>query len=220
VNLLAHAWVALACGYEAPDEVLGAVLPDLASMARVRLDRSRLAPGVAVGVACHLATDEAFHADRHFVTGSAALRRELVDAGVRRGAARAVGHVGWELLLDGTLVGSPAEAAFRDALAGPGVDAVADALDGDGRRRWQAFLDRRGEGPARLRYDDPAWVADRMVAILAPRPALRLGEEGVPAVRAALSRHAGRVTAAAPAVLDATAAAVRARAGTAPPGAP
>ena len=234
MNLLAHAWVALACGRDGPGEVLGAVLPDLATMARVRLDRGRLAPGVAAGVACHLATDGAFHADPRFVAGSAALRRELLDAGVRRGAARAVGHVGWELLLDGTLLGTPAEAAFRRAL--DDADQVLDALDGDDRTRWRAFLARRdrdrapgpgrdagggaGGGPAPLRYDDPGWVADRMVAILAPRPALALDADAVPAVRTALARHAGRVVAAAPDVLAATAAAVRARAGTIPPGAP
>ena len=216
MNLLAHAWVAVATGHDEPEAVLGALLPDLATMARVRLDRAGLAaasPGdpLATGVRCHVATDAVFHRDARFLAGSSAIRRDLRDAGVQLGAARAVGHVGWELLLDGTLLRTPADAAFQDALAL--VDrATAVVAPGD-RARWGAFLDAWGRGrtrPHRLRYDDPAWVANRLVAILAPRPRLALPADRVPAVRATLERHVAGVAAAGASVLADTAAGVAA----------
>jgi hypothetical protein len=222
MNLLAHAWVARATGHDAPEAVLGALLPDLATMAQVRLDRGRLAAAppddpLAAGVRCHVATDAVFHHDARFVAGSSAIRRDLREAGVGLGAARAVGHVGWELLLDGTLLRTPTDEAFGEALAR--VDgATAVVADGD-RARWDAFLaswerDRppadRPRPPHRLRYDDPGWVAERLVAILAPRPRLALPADRVPVVRDTLARHLAGIVADAPGVLADTAAGVAA----------
>jgi hypothetical protein len=206
VNLLAHTWVAHACGLDAPEEVLGAVAPDLATMAGVRLDRDALGGPVADGVSCHLATDAAFHQDTTFLAGSSALRRDLLAVGVPRGAARAVGHVGWELLLDGLLVGEPAEAAFRQAFTV--AEAVTPAVRPEDRARWEAFLGHRRR-PHALRYDDPAWVADRLVAMLAGSTRLRLPVEDAPAVAAVLAIHAEAVTATGEEVLAVTADAVR-----------
>ena len=221
MNLLAHAWVARATGHDAPEAVLGALLPDLATMAQVRLDRARLAaapPGdpLAAGVRCHVATDAVFHRDARFVGGSSAIRRDLREAGVGLGAARAVGHVGWELLLDGTLLRTPTDEAFAAALAR--VDEATPVVADRDRARWDAFLaswerDRppdRPHPPHRLRYDDPGWVAERLVAILAPRPRLALPADRVPVVRDTLERHLAAVVAAAPGVLADTAAGVAA----------
>ena len=116
MNVLGHASVALAWGDDDPAFVLGAVLPDLASMVGVRVDRSMFGGAVGDGMRCHIDADAIFHDHPEFRAGSAALRRDLADQGLDRGPVRAVGHAGWELLLDGTLVGSSAEAAYWRAL--------------------------------------------------------------------------------------------------------
>src|SRR5690606_20337725 len=102
------------------------------------------------GVRCHLDADAAFHAHPRFRAGTRALRADLTARGIPRGPARAVAHAGWELLLDGTLVGGDAERAFRDAV-GRAADA-ADALDpadrGCGCRRSTSTPSRRSSPPA------------------------------------------------------------------------
>jgi hypothetical protein len=190
VNVLGHTEVALATGCDDPAFLLGAVLPDLAPMAGVRVDRARLAGRLADGLRCHLWADAAFHAHPAFRTGSGALRRELAARGIGSGAARAIGHAGWELLLDGALVATRAEAGFRHALAaaGDGCD-LAAALVPDDRLRWKTFL-AHGRRQARLRYDDPAWIAERLYATLAHRPRLRLRADHVATVAVVLADHA------------------------------
>lgn len=210
MNLLAHAHVALASDGDAgadpdPDYVLGAVLPDLASMARTRVvDRGQLGPTVDRGVSCHLRTDAVFHSLPAFVAGAAAIRTALRERGLARGAARAVGHVGWELLLDGTLVGTPAEAAFHQAL--DRADASAPALDHP--ERWARLLTYRPQ-LHQLRYDDPVWVAERLERIFHDRPLLRFEPDQLPLVAEVLTDQAPAVAASAGPVLTATAAALR-----------
>jgi hypothetical protein len=200
MNVLGHASVALAWGGDDPAFVLGAVLPDLASMVGVRVDRSRLVGLVGDGMRCHIDADAIFHDHPEFRAGSAALRRDLAEQGLDRGPVRAIGHAGWELLLDGTLVGSPAEAAYWRALD-VGERAL-DAIDGPGHDRWLGFLGYRGR-LGTLRYDDPPWVAERLHDLLARRPRLRFSREALPAVANVLGAHAGQVAAVAPRVLAA-----------------
>jgi hypothetical protein len=200
MNVLGHASVALAWGGDDPAFVLGAVLPDLASMVHVRIERTLLEGPVADGMRCHIDADAIFHDLPDFRAGSAALRRDLAGRGLDRGPVRAVGHAGWELLLDGTLVGSPAEAAYWRAL-----DVGELAISGIGepdRSRWLGFLGYRRRRP-RLRYDDPPWVAERLHELLARRPRLRFSREELPGVADALFAHAGEVAAVGPGVLAA-----------------
>jgi hypothetical protein len=201
VNVLGHSHVALSVGVDTPDYVLGAVLPDLASMARVRLDRSRLAGALADGVRCHVAADAAFHTAPEFVLGSSAIRDDLRARGVAPGPARAIGHVGWELLLDGTLLGSPARAAYALALDVAG--GVRTAVREPDQQRWARLMTHRGRLPD-LPYDDPRWVAERLVSILEPRPRLSVPVDQVPIVAEVLARRAEGIVAEAPAVLSAT----------------
>lgn len=202
MNLLAHTHVALVSGHDAPDYLLGAVLPDLASMARARIDRSRLPEPVARGVRCHVRSDAAFHVHPGFVQGAAAIRRDLAEGGVAAGPARAVGHVGWELLLDGRFVGSPVHGAHRRALE-HGDQALAAVAEPD-RPRWVGFLAQRDRA-ADLHYDEPQWVAERLLWILARRPRLGFPAEQLPIVSEVLERHAARVADVADDVLAATA---------------
>jgi hypothetical protein len=206
VNLLGHTHVALASGRDDPGWLLGAVLPDLTPIAGVRVDRAALPDDVAAGVRCHLAADAAFHALPAFVLGSAGIRRALDARGAPSGAARAVGHAGWELLLDGTLVRSATEEAFHAAMAQAG--AASAAMSAADARRWAAFVDRGRPAPT-LAYDDPAWVAERLHALLARRPRLRLPQAWVPVVAEVLESARPAVVAAAAAVLRTTARATR-----------
>ncbi len=205
MNFLGHTHVALAGGHDDPVYLLGAALPDLAPMAGVRVVRASLDGALGAGVRCHLSADAAFHAHPEFRAGSRALRGAVADRGVGSGPSRAVGHAGWELLLDGTLVGTEAEAAFHRAVA-VGEHASA-ALTPDDRVRWSAFL-ARARTSAGLRYDDPRWVAERLHAMLTRRPRLRLPAHQVTPVAEALAGQVDAVTAVAPAVLDDTARAV------------
>lgn len=198
VNYLGHVAVALATGRREPDFVLGAALPDLASMVGVRIDRASLPPAVADGVACHLAADTAFHDHHAFRSGAAALRHDLRVAGLPTGPRRAIGHAGWELLLDGSLVGTDTEVAYREALIGAG--AVAASVAPAHRTRWAAMIG--GGAPPRLRYDDPAWVTDRLVTMLARRPRLAVPHGAAPIITATLTAHVDAVVAASAALLD------------------
>jgi hypothetical protein len=184
--------------------VLGAVLPDLASMAGVRVDRPRITGPLAAGIRFHHVADAAFHGEGAFVAGTIALRRDLDAAGVRPASARAIAHVGWELLLDGTLAGTDAEARFWRAMAlAPGA---ADGLTEGTRERWLPFV-RRWQPRFALRYDDPGWVADRVHDMLQRRPRLAFDAGGVVTVAAVLAAHQPSVRAAALPLFDAVAAA-------------
>ena len=206
MNVLGHTHVADRLRPDDAAHALGAVLPDLATIAGVRLRtplRPPLQPAIADGVACHHAADATFHSLATFRTGVAALRRDLLAAGLPTGPARAVAHVGYELLLDGTLVGTPTEHAYRRALVGAAE--ATDAISPVHRARWRAFVDRiTANARHALRYDDVGWVADRMVAILATRPRLRLDTASVPVVTRVLDRHADAIHDGAAAVFDST----------------
>lgn len=200
MNYLGHAHVALASGEDVHARyILGAVLPDVASMAGVRVQYQRLPEPMAAGVRHHQRADAVFHAHPAFRQGMAALRGDLAAAGLAGGAARAVGHVGWELLADGALLGSPAEVAYWQSLALG--DEVRNALDGSDQERWARLLDYRERRPV-LRYDEPAWVAARLHAILDRRPRLRFPAPQVAPVCEVLARHAVRVRSAMPGVLQ------------------
>lgn len=205
MNVLGHTHVAERLRPHDAAHALGAVLPDLASIAGVRLQTPLPAPAhaaIAEGIACHHAADATFHSLARFRAGAAALRRDLLAAGLPTGPARAVAHVGYELLLDGTLVGTPTEDAYRRALAG--VADATDAIAPAHRARWLAFVDRTTTVRHAPRYDDVEWVAGRLVAILAHRPRLRLDAAHVPAVARVLDRHVDAIRDDAPHVLGST----------------
>lgn len=200
VNFFGHAAVASATTRE-PKALLGAMLPDFATMCRGRLADPEDAE-IARGVALHHACDATFHE----LPAATALMREL-DAhlarrGCARGPRRAVAHVGTELLLDGALVADP---AYRDAyLAGVAADSAGvrwrDPATGD---RFAMLLARlRSYGvPDDLR--DPDAICERLRRILAHRPLLAPSAGDLVAIRGALADQHARVIAAAPAILRA-----------------
>jgi len=204
VNFFGHATVACMHSDE-PRFVLGAMLPDLTSMAAIRVQRvgdEQLARGLDL----HHATDRAFHACAPFLTLCESALLELERAGVSRAAARAVGHVGSELLLDGVLSSERAARAAYDR-------ALEFALE----RRLERELHCRGDADAdalrillrRLRgapipegYRDPDFVYERLDAILARRPRLSLRPQDREPVRGWLRAAAPLLERDAPAILE------------------
>ena len=173
MNLLGHVRVGLVRSAE-PEHVLGTILPDLESLLGQRLESARSRHAVAAGIAVHRATDAAFHADPRFTTGSIALTRALLARGVSKGPSRAVGHAGWELLLDGLLVD---DGVVTSAFA-EGVTLLAELAAAEpaaDRLRW--FAARQDEQPIWAAYADPAHVADRLHRQLSHRPRLAFPAE-------------------------------------------
>jgi hypothetical protein len=102
VNYLGHAAVAT---WRTDDRafVLGAMLPDFATMIGAR-PPATTHPGIGAGMRFHYRTDEVFHRSAEFLDLTRSAFAWLLARGVERGRARAVAHVGVELLLDTCLV--------------------------------------------------------------------------------------------------------------------
>ncbi len=210
MNFIGHAEVARWTRGE-PAFHFGAMLPDFLHMAGARTAAIRDAT-VAEGVANHHRVDAAFHGAPSFVALCAEGVARLVEAGVRKGTARAVAHVGTELLLDGVLLRrTEVEAAYVAAIGWADGDTIASALELE-----PAALDRLRALGARLRawgaprdYIRPAFVAERLDHALRARPRLALTADERGALVPFLERRLGEVEERAPSLLSE----VRARVG-------
>lgn len=205
MNFLAHVQVALAVE---PHELvaLGAVLPDVESLMGQRLEAARSRPEVARGIQLHHLADAAFHDDGRFKAGWVALSRDLQGRGVGRGASRAVGHAGWELLLDGTLVDEPGVTDAFDAAVAALGELAGD--DGPSASRLVELARRHAAAPIWQAYGDPGLVADRLHRQLAHRPRLAFPAVELPLVAAGLAAAHGSVRSTGPGLLADVAASV------------
>jgi hypothetical protein len=210
VNFFGHAAVAIEAGHTDGRVLLGSMLPDFGSIIGARLE-SVAEPTLAAGVALHHAVDAAFHECEEFRNLSSASLAWLEAHGVNRGSARALAHVGVELLLDRTLAHSE---AYRDgymaALAAP---VHADSLE------WQdlARFVQEDKPTAHLRLADLlqrlqvfgvdlhvcplTLIATRLERILARRPRLALSAHDAAKVPAWLAAFEARAQQAVPGVL-------------------
>ena len=206
MNFFGHAavasWSAPAAGV-----VLGAMLPDLATMCGGRI-ASAGESDVAAGIALHHASDAAFHG----LPAVLALMRELDELlderRCARGPRRAVAHIGVELLLDGVLTGEP---AYRTAyLRGLAHDPALDWRDPADAPRFAVVLDRlRARGvPDDLRV--PEAITTRVHRILAHRPLLAPSPDDLRAIQGALAAFQPRVEVAGDTVMRAMRAALKA----------
>jgi hypothetical protein len=176
LNFFGHAVMA-ALENDAPRFVLGAMLPDLSSMAGARIERVHDRE-LAAGVEHHHRIDRAFHGCAPFVRMCSSALESLESRGVSRAAARAVGHVGSELLIDGALSTRDDALhayarALRDALQQRTSDHVA-FRDSGHAVDMHALLTRLADAPLPGAYRDPAFVHARLQTILARRPRLAL----------------------------------------------
>ena len=176
MNFFGHAVVA-SWEAQAPGFVLGAMLPDLASMSGTRLVEVE-DPELRAGVALHHRTDRVFHAAPRFVVLCREATRRLLALGLARGSARAVGHVGLELLLDGWLVPQrEAREAYTAALRCGRDQHLGQHIrwsDPAGRTRWNKTRRRLERHGPPEDYRDPAVVACRLERMLRHRPRLAL----------------------------------------------
>jgi acyl carrier protein phosphodiesterase len=198
VNFFGHAAVATWTD-ERGATVLGAMLPDFATMCRSRLDTST-DPEIARGIELHHATDAAFHRLPPVLGLMRELDERLAAGGCARGPRRAVSHIGVELLLDGVLV---EDAGYRAGyLAGLAHDPAAVRWrDADATDRFAHLLARlRAHGvPDDLRRTDA--ITARLSRMLAHRPLLAPSSTDLTAIARALAAHAPRVEVAADTML-------------------
>jgi hypothetical protein len=161
---------------------LGAALPDVGAMGRFNLLGEQPIGSIAEGIALHHATDDVFHSHEWFKGHQSTLFGRLTAAGIRRGAARAVAHVGPELLLDGELLTN--SGIKRDVNLGMGqlaahLDAVELLVQPAKRTGWRTHLEHVVQRPAPSYFDDPYAVAQMLERILRNRPRLALDSEQV-----------------------------------------
>jgi hypothetical protein len=150
-------------------------LPDLQREAGVALGDG-WPDAVRAGIECHREADAVFHDLDAFRLQSAALTRALLDSGVPRGAARAVGHAGWELLFDGALLDDAALVdAYLAAIAVP-----VQQLD------WAAALARRAARGVPTFYAEPAHVTELLWRVLGRRRLLAFDRDHCDAITACL----------------------------------
>lgn len=203
MNFIGHAAVAIWTRAD-PGYVLGSMLPDFAGMAGVRMASplsSGVTPALAAGVALHHRTDEVFHAAPAFVALQQSTLDTLSAQGVPRGSARAVGHIGVELLIDGELLADRALAeaylhAIEAEVAMEGVFPTDEA-----RQRYALLRTRLRQHGVPYDYRDPDAVLRRLHYILASRPRLAIAPEFAPHVRQLLPELQRDVRAALPALL-------------------
>jgi len=150
------------------------MLPDFEAMVGVPLVEVR-DRDIQRGIDLHHQTDDAFHRAPSFLSLCASALEALTDAGVSRGTARAVGHVGSELFLDGWLV---REQGHIDHYL------AALELDASGLLGWQDQGLAFSKLKTRLTiwgaphdYAEAPFVLARLTDALRARPALAVQDE-------------------------------------------
>lgn len=173
--------------------LIGAALPDIAAMGRFRLTDRPVDPAISHGVDLHHRTDDAFHRHPWFRTNSRAVSDRLEAAGLPRGAARACGHVGVELLLDGRLLETEPdlERSVQEAIRRLGVDdlGLSTVVDDAHRGDWSAHLHSVANWTLPRDYRRPAAVAERLRRILDRRPRLAFTVDHLGLVQDALAER-------------------------------
>jgi hypothetical protein len=176
MNYFGH--VALASGFSSsPEFLLGSMLPDLASIIGKPIPQC-LSEAIRQGVRFHLLTDDEFHQAVPFRVHVESSRRALELLGLRKPQARAVSHVGVELILDAALSSVTLHGlAFRTALRVAAPRGVADRLQWtsvSGPDQFEALRLRLIERSTCRDFFAKERLVDRLVFALSHRPRLRL----------------------------------------------
>jgi hypothetical protein len=183
-----------------PTLCLGAMLPDFIGM--LRLGRPTIHDAaLAEGIAFHHGTDEVFHDLPGFQRLSRQAFSWLSERDMPRGPARAVAHMGIEMLLDEVMANdAAAREAYVSALGVPLGQLLSFSDPPDAERLaglQEALLTRSAsqlEPPATL-------VAERIRRSLAGRPRLATDDAGQALLGSWVSTTRPLVTAEAPEVL-------------------
>jgi hypothetical protein len=203
MNFFGHA--AVATDFESdPAFILGSMLPDFCSMVAARPPAVR-EPQLAAGVRLHHATDLVFHDLEAFQRLSREAHQSLLALGLRRGTARAIAHIGIELLIDEALSEKEVlRSAYISALEISRDPSVTSAIDFDERARarfdflMQRLLERGvvANLPASL-------LAERLRRALEPRPRLAFSAGETSAVEEWIVQAQPDVVASVPALTEA-----------------
>jgi hypothetical protein len=206
MNFFGHATLAARFS-DRPEFVLGAMLPDFSNMLGLR------GPGaqdgvIAAGIRFHHVTDRAFHDLAIFRRHCREATAVLGARGVARGTARAVAHVGVELLLDAVLAeAAAARSAYVAGLrAGQRPELLRSLhwpsaeqarLGGLMSRLEGGFEEHRGvaQVPASL-------IVERLSRALGRRPRLAIVPRDLPAVGDLVELCHGAVVASTPALMS------------------
>lgn len=162
------------------------MLPDFYGMVRLRPVHSG-DTALQAGTRHHHHIDQVFHGAGPFVRHVAKTTHTLEQAGLSRGSARAIGHLGTELILDGLLFAqghsTAAYAAALDLLSDldpPGWNASMTAA-------LQDLASRLSQAPLPAAYQSTTFVGSQLQRILDRRPRLRFTSEHAEIVAHVLS---------------------------------
>lgn len=189
MNFFGHALIAQRSeatrGAVRAEFVLGSMLPDFASMLRTRPPNASH-EAISAGLLFHHVTDDAFHGSRAFLEFSGQASTFLRQRGLSRGSARAVAHVGVELLIDAALAENRANEAYLSAIECALTVRMSDHihwLDGDAKGRFKHLCHSLLERGAVRADPSPELIAERLRVILADRPRLALDDQAQTVVR-------------------------------------
>jgi hypothetical protein len=185
--------------------VLGAMLPDFAAMLRTRPPLAQLA-ALSAGVSFHHRTDDAFHGSHSFLEFSRQASSFLSERGVSRGTARAVAHVGVELILDGAFSGeSGVNEAYLSAIECASNEQVHCCIRWDSSDANERFQHLCHNLRLRGRFQETPeseLVAQRLQRILADRPRLAMDDRSLLVVLDWIESARSKITAGAPQLLS------------------
>lgn len=190
MNYFAHA-VAARWEQDCPLFAFGAMWPDLAPW--VGLPEGALQdPRLVEGTLHHHRVDAVFHQHPAFVRLQQSASTELRAEGLSKGAARAVAHVGSELLLDAALARDAAHrSGYRDALhaAAPGTfQRWTPNVNSLQHQAFEGLRTRLLGSIESLPAANPPQLAQRLQRILAARPRLAFADGELQGVEAWLGR--------------------------------
>jgi acyl carrier protein phosphodiesterase len=184
--------------------VLGAMLPDFAAMLRTRPPLATRA-ALSAGVSFHHRTDDAFHGSHFFLEFSRQASSFLSERGVSRGTARAVAHVGVELLLDAAFAGeSGANEAYLSAIACALTEQVHGFIHwqtSDAGERFRHLCHNLHQRGGLQEHPESELVAQRLQRILADRPRLAVDDRSLLVVLEWVESARSQITSGAPQLL-------------------
>jgi acyl carrier protein phosphodiesterase len=161
----------------------GSMWPDFSGILSIKAESS--SPSVQSGILFHHQVDAVFHQGAHFVSLQRSAFESLQRRGVPRGPARAVAHIGVELLLDAELAGDTAETQHYRAVLGRAETAAREwfpSLNEVETTRLLQWCQRLGERAERIAPRTSEQLAERLAGILEARPRLALPSANLRAV--------------------------------------
>lgn len=189
MNFFGHSVIAQEL-HSGPAFLFGTMLPDFVSMSGARFksvhDDAPSRNELLAGIEVHHATDAVFHSTPHFLRYCSALTVALEKAGVRRGTAMAVGHIGAELLLDRWLLHFVDSTPYMDAVTYGKDNAGFVHVSNDAGPRLGGLMKRLEEYKL-SGYQDIEVIRTRLERALCERPRLSVEPSAVEAIEACLT---------------------------------